>query len=355
MRTDDLVRAYLKNEKLNNEITKDFISEVISQSLHTLLFPVLNIKREYYIAWVKKQEEFYQIEKEITNLFNQNEIPHFYFKGTELSKIYDDASIRTRGDIDLYVSLSNLTKAKDLLLANGYTLDEGEDCMHHLGMSKNGLNVELHFNMFDDDVSKDWLKLFKNPFELTVKKSDYRYQFIDTYHFIYCMMHFAHHLRTGAGIRYLLDFYYMLKKYDIDYNLLHKLLKEVKLERLYSNIINLLYDLSGIYFDDTIKKEDVTFFKDYLLSYGIHGHSNNETSQAASLHKNKLRYLLSRAFLINKAYRISKYPKMGRHILLYPICVICHLFYLFTHKLGKFFNFIFGKNKNKALYDRLGI
>jgi len=354
MRTDDLVRAYLKNEKLNNEINDAFIKEVISQSLQTLLFPVLNIKREYYIAWVKKQEEFYLLQDEITNLFNQNQIKHIYFKGTELSKIYDDKYIRTRGDIDFYVSKEDIDKAKNLLTLNGYVLDN-EDCMHHLGLEKNGLNVELHFNMFDDDVSKDWLRIFKDPFSLSEKYDGYRYKFKDEYHFLYCMMHFAHHLRTGAGIRYMLDFYYMMKKYNLDYSLLHKLIDEAKLNRLYLNICNLVFDLSGIFFDESQKKEDIGFFKDYLLSYGIHGYSNNETAHAASIHSNKFKYLMGRVFLINKGYRISKYPKMGRHILLYPICVICHLFYLLTHKLGKFFKFIFGKNKNKSLYDRLGI
>ena len=353
MRTDDLVKSYLKGEKLNIEIDKELQKELIDQSLQTIIYPVCNKGKNYYISWVLKQEEFYNIEKEITDLFNQNEIPHIYFKGTVLSKIYDDPYIRTRGDIDLYVMPSILNKAKDILIRNGFNLDTSEDCMHHIGLNKNGLNIEIHFNMFDGDENKTWISMFKEPFKIANKESNYRYKFIDTYHFIYCMMHFAKHLRHGAGLRYILDFYYMLEKYEIDFHLLHKLLEVTKLEILYSNILNMVYYLTDKEYDN-LKKEDILFFRDYLLSYGIHGHQNNETT-VSSVHKNKVKYFFDRILLINKAYRISRYPKMGKIIILYPLCVIFHIIYLITHKLKKFFKFIFGKNKNKALYKKLGV
>lgn len=353
MRTNDLVSKYLRGEKLNIDIDKDLLNELISQSLQTILYPLTNSYKNYYISWVIKQEEFYKLEKEITDLFNQNKISHVYFKGTVLSKIYDDPYIRTRGDIDLYVMPKDLDKAVNILKQNGYILDESEDCMHHIGLNKNGLNVEVHFNMFDTDEDKEWLTIFNEPFKICELEDSYRYKFIDTYHFLYCLMHFAKHLRYGAGIRYILDFYYMFLKYKIDFNLLHILLHRTKLERLYNNILNLIYELRGCEFDK-YEKEDIKFFIDYLLSFGIHGHSFNETNNATS-HKNKKKYFIERVFLLNKAYRISLYPKMGKIAILYPICVIRHLFYLLTHKLKKFFIFVFGKNKNKALFKKLGV
>ena len=354
----DTLKAYLKGEKLNNEsFDLNLLNHAISQSLDPILYPVYGLKeyKKYYISWVLKQEKLYDMDLEITNLFNQNHIKHIYFKGTVLSRIYDDRSIRTRGDIDFYVSESDMDLAHKILLENGYTDDiESQDCMHHIGMHKNSISIELHFSMLDPDNPKSWCLMFKNPFTLSKNKSEFLYEFDSTYHFLYCMMHFAHHLRSGAGIRYILDFYYMLKKTNIDMNLLHKEIDICNLNVLYSNIINAIRYLTDIDFDLSIESFDIKFFIDYMLSYGIHGYSNNETSKQAS-HNNKWKYFTRRVFLTDKAYRISIYPKMGKYAIWYPLCVICHLFYLLTHKLKSFFKFLFGKNNNKGLYKRLGI
>ena len=354
----ELLKSYVNNEKLNIEINAKELNLLIDQSLQTLLYPVTNNKlyKKYYVAWVLKQDEFYKIQEEITNIFNKNNINHIYFKGSVLSKIYDDPSVRTRGDIDLYISPNDLDDAKKLLLDNGFIIDKNIiDSMHHYGLIKNDIEVELHFNMLDPDNDKKWIKLFNNPFSLSNKDNANLYKFDDTYHLIYCIMHFAYHLRHGAGIRYLLDFYYMLKKTNIDYNLLYNIINDYNLFKLYSNIINSIRYIFEIDFDKYVKEYDVFFFLNYLLKHGIHGNKNNDTSIQASAHNNKIKFFFKRVFLINRPYRITRYPILGAHFYLYPICLIKHWIYLLTHKLGSFFKFIFGKNKNKELYNKLGI
>ena len=51
-------------------------------------------------------------------------------------------------------------------------------------------------------------------------------------------MHFALHLRIGAGIRYILDFYYLFKKTNINIGKLHILIQSNGLDIVYSNVIN---------------------------------------------------------------------------------------------------------------------
>ena len=267
----------------------------------------------------------------------------------------DDPSVRTRGDIDIYVSQNDIDNAKKVLLDNGYKIDEDiQDCMHHYGYKKNGIEVELHFNMFDPDCDKSWIKLFDNPFVLSECIDKSLYEFKPTYHLLYCIMHFAHHLRHGAGIRYILDFYYMFNKTNIDLDLLHKLLNKCNLNTLYSNIINAIRQIFDIDYDSSINKEDVTSFIDYMMQYGIYGHSNNKTTIMAS-HNNKARCFISNVFLTNKNYRITRYPILGKHCYSYPICLLKHWIFLITHKIGSFFKFLFGKNKNKDLYKKLGV
>lgn len=88
---------------------------------------------------------------------------------------------------------------------------------------------------------------------------------------------------------------------------------------------------------------------------GIHGHENDEVDMQSVAHKNKLRFLMSRAFLTNKQYRKAKYPFLGKHWYLYPICLIKHISFLLTHKLGGFFKLVFKRNNRKDLFNKLGI
>ena len=190
------LKAYIKNEKINKiDNDKDLINLALEQSLQTILYPVYNDKsyKKYYIGWVVKQEEFLSLQNEITNIFNADNINHLYFKGSVLCNLYDDPSIRTRGDIDVYVGHDNLINAKKILLENDYMLDNGDN-LHHINFKKNNISIELHFNLFDEEVSNKWIKYFDNPFELSNINKGTLYQFNDTEHFLYCLCHFAKHL-----------------------------------------------------------------------------------------------------------------------------------------------------------------
>ena len=350
------LQAYLKGEKLNKiEYDKDLINLAIEQSLQTILYPVYNDKsyKKYYIGWVVKQEEFLSIQNEITNIFNSNNINHLYFKGSVLCNLYDDPSIRTRGDIDLYVSPNDLEKSKRLLLDSGYEYDD-VDNMHHICFKKNNIEVEVHFSMVDDSWDKKIIKYLESPFSIATKQINNLYLLNPTEHFIYCMCHFAHHLRYGAGIRYILDFYYMLKKTDIDYEKLHKDLKALELSKLYNNILNVIYYLTNEKID-SFELIDIDFFIQYMLKYGIHGHENDEVDMQSVAHKSKFKFLISRTFLTNKLYRQAKYPVLGKHWYLMPLCLLKHWWFLLTHKLGGFFKLVFKKNDRKELFNKLGI
>ena len=116
----------------------------------------------------------------------------------------------------------------------------------------------------------------------------------------------------------------MILKTNIDFDLLHKEINNLKLNVLYSNIINVIiyiyiFDKK---FDNSIESKDIKFFINYMIQYGIHGNSNNDTTINAS-HNNKLKYFMVRAFLTNNAYRKTRYPKLY-HWYLYPICLLKH-------------------------------
>ena len=135
---EELLCCYINNKQLSIELSDSDIILLIEQSLQTLLFPVTHNKeyRKYYISWVVKQEEFFSIQNDISQIFNDKNINHIYFKGSIISKLYDDPSVRTRGDIDLYVSPNDISKAKKLLLDNGFEIDNQLDLDFKPGLYK---------------------------------------------------------------------------------------------------------------------------------------------------------------------------------------------------------------------------
>jgi len=197
----DVLSLYVNNKKIEDSIyDKALVDLSIEQSLQTILYPVFGLKeyKKYYISWVVKQEQFYNIQDDITKLFNTKDIKHIYFKGSILSKLYDDPAVRTRGDIDLYVENLKFELARKVLMESGFEhTDKEEDNLHHVTYEKNGISVELHYRMFDADAKKSWNNLFANPLDNAFNVMDSLYEFTPTYHFIYCLMHFALHLRIS--------------------------------------------------------------------------------------------------------------------------------------------------------------
>ncbi|MDE7263398.1 MAG: nucleotidyltransferase family protein [Anaeroplasmataceae bacterium] len=356
-----MLKAYFKKETLSIDIeeAQRLIPLAKEQSLQPFLYVVYPIKefKKYYISAAIMQEDFLKLQREITLLFNQEEIPHVYFKGSVLNEIYPDSALRTRGDIDVYVDKKNFTKAKSIFIKNGFEILH-IDSQHHIEFIKNNLMVELHFALFDIVRSSDY---FKEPFSLCEKVEQNLYAFTEINHFIYCLHHFQNHLRLGAGIRYLLDFYYMLKTYHLDMDVLHSKIDQLGYKRLYQNIINSLYELTEEELDN-VPKENVDFFLEYLLKSGIHGfgQESNRDNKGFAIKDNKLKAILLGTFMTEKSYRIAKYPTLGKHWFTYPLCLIHRIFYLLFTQTGKLFKLLFfKKNKiskeEKELRKNLGI
>jgi len=231
--------------------------------------------------------------------------------------------------------------------------------MHNEDYYKNDILIELHFNIFDEEVSKKWQKYFIKPFDISNKVEKSLYQLNDNAHFIYCLAHFAKHLLKGAGIRYILDFYYMLKKTNIDCDKLHKDLEELELSRLYNNVLNVIYYLTNEKLDE-FEETDINYFIDYMLKSGIHGFGKeNEFDTSQGLSGHKWQWIKCRLLLTDKNYRKALFPVLGSKKILYPICIIVHwLKLVFTGLFRRtkiLFKILFGKNKKKDLYKKLGI
>lgn len=111
----ELLKLYVSKVNIAYVFSEEELSLIKEQSIQTLIYPVTHNKlyKKYYVSWVSKQKLFFNIQEELTNVFNSNNIKHIYFKGSVLAGSYDDSSVRTRDDIDLYVNSNDLDKAKN--------------------------------------------------------------------------------------------------------------------------------------------------------------------------------------------------------------------------------------------------
>lgn len=351
----DVLKSYVLNKNIDFEIDDDLLRLLKEQNLQGILYlKTLDDKyKSLYVSSLVLNQKFNMVEELLRNIFDKNNISYIFLKGANISHLYPDPEIRTRSDIDIYISFNDYEKAKKILLDNSFCLKKGIDSTVHKEFLYENITVELHYNLFDKSIDSNVLKFYSDPFKLSYNYKNFEYRMSDTYHFIYAILHFKNHLRLGAGLRYLMDFYYMLQKTNIDKEKLSKYIKKFKLEVLFNNILNALYDLFGFEYI-SFEPVEIQFFYDYLMSYGIHGQNNND-SNYSSVKKHKIKYILSRVFLTNKPYRISVFPRLGKHIIFWPMCFIIHLVYLIIKKTKKFFILIFKRNKRKDIYKKLGV
>lgn len=357
----DMLKAYFKNETLNidESVEEVLVSKAKEQAMLPFLYYVYQKKeyRSFYITAAVTQEKFIKLQKELTEYFNEAGIKHLYVKGSVLYQLYPDPALRTRGDIDVLVDPSKINIAKELLLGKGYSFVDIE-CQHHIEVVKDNYVVELHYSLFD--AYRD-LEYFKTPFKIAYQVEKSLYALTDEDHFLFCIHHFANHLKKGAGLRYLLDFYYFLKKENINRERIHELIQMSGYTQLYHNILNSIYVLTNEKLDD-FEIEDVTFFFDYLVKSGIHGFAEeNEINEKGFGMKNyKLKAVISGTFLTNKAYRLTKYPRLGKHWYTYPLCLIHRIIYLLCTQTFKLLRLLFSKKnkvsqEEKELFKKLGI
>lgn len=358
----EMVRAFLMGKTL--ELPVDFstaVKDAKEQNLLPFLYPVYQKKefKQYYITSVLVQEKFLALQNQITEIFNKEKIKHIFLKGSVLCKIYPDPALRTRGDIDVLIEENDLVRVRKLFNDMGYK--EQDVCSHHIGFMKDGFEIEVHYKMMTELIDSV-NQYFENPFRLAHQKSEYLYELDLNEHFLFVFFHFIKHLYNGAGIRFLLDFYYMFKNWNLNLDYIHQKINEFEYFKAYNNILNGLYYLSGDVFDEIMEKEDIKFFIDYLLDSGIHGfrEEHKRDNKYSPVKENKFAYYMRTIFLTNKGYRILKYPHVGRCIILYPFLVLYNFCFLVIRKTWNKISGKSKKNKNQSderteLNKKLGI
>lgn len=166
----------------------------------------------------KRKGDFYQIVAVSTrNLFEQNQLvslfedvglPIVIIKGFAAAMYYPDPMLRSMGDIDFIVPRDQLDRAFELMQQNGYVVihqQEGAQA-RHIEFEKNGMTFELHhrFSFYDLDIEKVLTDGMSRMESGTVKDSAFP-MLPPLANGLVLLAHMRHHLKTGLGLRQVID------------------------------------------------------------------------------------------------------------------------------------------------------
>lgn len=141
----------------------------------------------------------------LLELFKKNGIQTVILKGTAASVYYPIPSLRSLGDIDFYVLPEQVKLAKSALESKGFVCD-GKNDSRHIHYEKDGITYELHHHFSYDDTSieKYIIEGMKDADVGTVD-SDLFPMLPPLANGLVLLAHMRHHLRSGLGLRQVID------------------------------------------------------------------------------------------------------------------------------------------------------
>lgn len=153
----------------------------------------------HFVRILHYQEQLYKLLKE-------NEIPMVILKGTAAAIYYPNPSQRSMGDIDFLVPPEHFDRAKELLMQNGYTVEDDPRYPRHIHVGIDGISFEMHRYFSHDDID---IEAFISYGIHEVKETHiYGSKFPilpELANGLVLLTHLVHHLKTGVGLRQVID------------------------------------------------------------------------------------------------------------------------------------------------------
>lgn len=299
-KSHDLTHIVAKVLKTKNVLKDARLNKVYRDSLYLALH---RYERKKYVV------------NQISQIFEQENIPYILLKGAVLCNYYPEAWMRTSCDIDILVQEQDLDKAIDLLKDKlGFTF--GKKDSHDISLLSRGkVHVELHFDLIEvmpkvDNVLSGVWKTAELGTESKVQyfMPDEMFYF---YHIAHMAKHFGH---GGCGIRSFLDVWILNHNVSFDKNKRRELLAKGQL----LTFAEMAETLSEVWFGDKEHNHITRLVEQYILEGGVYGNLENKVMMQRSQCENKFGYILRRIFMPYKEMKLE-YPILKRNPFLLPI------------------------------------
>ncbi|MDD5924599.1 MAG: nucleotidyltransferase family protein [Clostridia bacterium] len=321
-------------EKFNIKELYSFLRRhLISASLYDVIKracndeAVLKKLEEEYISLKIQADSLKQENKRILTLFDEENLDVMPIKGYELEQYYPDDFFRRSLDIDIVFDADKTDKLKELMARDGYILECENDkdlsyykppffCYEfHKHITAND---QASFEYFSDILMRSPLNdNYKNIHRMT-KEGLY----------IYTLVHFhKHFVGGGAGIRFLLDLYFVDKALfdEIDKTELFDSLQKMNLYNFYQKMKSLAYKLfdeeSNLELDD-----GESLICKYMYMQGCFGSDSGHImdlikKKSQNARHMKYFYYIWYKYLFQER-RYKNYPILKKSYALLPLCFV---------------------------------
>ncbi len=267
----------------------------------------------------------------ICSLLEENSVHFIPLKGSVIKNYYPERWMRTSCDIDILVNEEDIERAISAINSEDrFTV--GKRRYHDISLvSKNKINIELHFSIKEDMDNID--TLLKDAWEYAVPKENHRFYMHMTPEFFmfHIYAHTSYHfLHGGCGIRTLIDVYLLEKSFGYDKLILDGMLEKTGI-LFFRDELKLL---SEVWFGGKVHNELTRVMQDFIFSGGVYGSLKNRLA-INGCDKTPAGYFLERVWAPYDTMK-KAYPVLNKHKYLLPLC-----------QIKRWFGFIFS-NRHKA-------
>ncbi len=152
-------------------------------------------------------------QEQLFELLKENDIPMVILKGTAAAMYYPNPAQRSMGDIDFIIPSVLFEKTKTVLAQNGYTVEDDLHYPRHIDIIIDGIVFEMH--RFFSDMGIDIEEYITDGIAKNEMAVIYGHSFPTLpplANGLVLLAHLAFHLKTGLGIRQVVDWMMFVKK-----------------------------------------------------------------------------------------------------------------------------------------------
>ena len=249
------------------------------------------LRSEWLRGCMRQQVRWIQImsaQERLLRVLAENQIECVIIKGAAAAIYYPQPSLRAMGDIDFLVKREDYERAARVLEENGYEQEHGHNFSHHhYGYRKDDVSFELHRRLgIVQESDEETLGLFEDGIERRqmVQIGSFRYPILPAeLNGLVLMFHINQHLRSGLGLRQIIDWMMYLDRNNNLQELL-PLFRKTGMEKLALTVTAMCQEylgLGGMAIDPGAYPTQELM--DYIYEKGNFGTKSGEEGKIASV------------------------------------------------------------------------
>lgn len=254
----------------------DVINCANKQNVEGILYAQTKIPelQKYYAATIYSYLNRAKIFSLIENELRQEGIEFFTVKGFEIAKFYPQPQLRTMGDTDIVVHPQDKEKVHQIMIGLGAKCFGRSLREWHYQL--NGFEFEIHDHLLykDSRNSKEAIEFFDKAWEhIECGSLDWNF------HFIFLLYHLRKHiLGAGAGLRQFIDLAVVIRKSNLDWDLISNDISYLHMNEFFNRVLNLIhswFDIEVPKYSGFTDKEFEDKVTEDILNGGVFGFYNS--------------------------------------------------------------------------------